>query len=247
MLNATLPGMPGSGVLTYEPLEGERHRHAGVEHAHPHEGPHTHPHDHEREQDHAHDHGDGHEHVHAGHGHSHGLVHDSIKRSREGIRAVVLSFAVLGVAAFTQTLIVALSGSIALLADLIHNFGDALTAVPLGTAFLLRSERAERGAGLFVVAAIFISACVAGVEAISRLIHPHAPDHLWALAAAGVIGYLGNYIAAKIRTRTGERIDSPRSSLTATTPAPTPTSLWRSSRQRQSSPSVCPSPTHSSA
>ena len=77
-----------------------------------------------------------------------------------------------------------LSGSVALLADLIHNFGDALTAVPLGIAFALRSERAERAAGLVVVAAIFVSACVAGAEAVSRLIHPDAPSHLGALAAA---------------------------------------------------------------
>jgi cation diffusion facilitator family transporter len=143
------------------------------------------------------------------HGHSHGLVHDSIKRSREGIQAVLISLGVLGVAAVVQTLIFALSGSVALLADLIHNFGDALTAVPVGIAFWLRSERAERAAGLFVVAAIFISACVAGVEAVSRLIEPMPPDHLWALAAAGAIGYLANYIAAKVRLRAGERLDSP--------------------------------------
>jgi cation diffusion facilitator family transporter len=148
-----------------------------------------------------------HEHPHD-HGHSHGLVHDSIKRSRAGVRAVLVSLGVLGLAAVAQTLIFALTGSVALLADLIHNFGDALTAVPLGIAFLLRSERAERAAGLFVVAAIFVSACVAGVEAVRRLIHPLAPDHLWALAAAGAIGYVGNHIAARVRTRAGRRLDS---------------------------------------
>jgi cation diffusion facilitator family transporter len=147
--------------------------------------------------------------VHGGHGHSHGLIDDSIKRSRAGVRAVLISLAILGAAAIAQTLIFALSGSVALLADLIHNFGDALTAVPLGIAFLLRSERAERTAGLFVVAAIFISACVAGVESVQRLIHPNPPDHLWALAAAGAIGYLGNYVAAQIRTRAGHRLRSP--------------------------------------
>src|SRR5690349_496843 len=98
------------------------------------------------------------------HGHSHGLVDDSIKRSREGIRAVLVSLGVLGLTAVAQTLIFALSGSVALLADLIHNFGDALTAVPLAIAFWLRSETAERRAGLFVVAAILISAGVAAVE-----------------------------------------------------------------------------------
>src|SRR5438552_9017737 len=153
--------MSEQAALVYEPLDGDRHRHAGdVEHAHPHRGPHTHdqPRQHE-------------------HGYSHGLVHDSIKRSREGVRAVSLSLAVLGVAAVAQTIVFIASGSIALLADLIHNFGDALTAVPLGIAFALRSQVAERRAGLAVVAAIFISACVVGVEAVQRLIHPSAPTH----------------------------------------------------------------------
>jgi cation diffusion facilitator family transporter len=154
-----------------------------------------------RVPDHDHDHGD--------HGHSHGLVDDSIKRSREGVRAVLVSLGVLGLAAAAQTLVYVLSGSVALLADLIHNFGDALTAVPLGVAFLLRSARAERGAGLFVVAAIFVSACVAGVEAVSRLIHRSPPDHLWALAAAGAAGYAGNFVAARVRTAAGARLDSP--------------------------------------
>ena len=140
--------------------------------------------------------------------HSHGLIHDSIKRSREGVRAVLASLGVLGATAVIQTVIFAASHSVALLADLIHNFGDALTAVPLGIAFLLRSERAERNAGLFVVLAIFVSACVAGVEAVDRLIHPSAPTSLGALAAAGVIGFLGNLLAARVRTRAGERLDS---------------------------------------
>jgi cation diffusion facilitator family transporter len=150
-----------------------------------------------------------HEHAPVGAPHSHGLVHASIKRSREGLHAVLLALAILAATAITQTLVFALSGSVALLADLIHNFGDALTAVPLGIAFLLRSERAERGAGLFVVAAIFVSACVAGVEAVVRLIHQNPPNHLWALAAAGAVGYAGNFIAARVRTRAGERLNSP--------------------------------------
>jgi divalent metal cation (Fe/Co/Zn/Cd) transporter len=116
---------------------------------------------------------------------------------------------VLGLAAVAQTIIFIASGSIALLADLIHNIGDASTAIPLGIAFLLRSERAERIAGLFVVAAIFISACVAGVEAVSRLIHPQTPTHLLALVAAGGIGYAANWIAAQIRTRAGRSLGSP--------------------------------------
>jgi cation diffusion facilitator family transporter len=149
-----------------------------------------------------------HSHEH-GHGHSHGLVDASIKRSREGVSAVALSLLVLGLAAAGQLAIFLASGSVALLADLIHNFGDASTAIPLGAAFLLRSARAERWAGLFVVAAIFVSACVAGVEAISRLIHPETPTHLVALAAAGLVGFAGNWLAAIIRTRAGQRLDSP--------------------------------------
>jgi cation diffusion facilitator family transporter len=145
----------------------------------------------------------------AGHAHSHGLVDPSIKRSRDGLRAVGISLAVLGLAALAQLAVFIASGSIALLADVVHNFGDAATAIPLGIAFLLRSERAERWAGLFVVAVIFASACVAGAEAVSRLIHPEAPSHLLALALAGLIGFLGNWIAAGIRTRAGRRLDSP--------------------------------------
>jgi cation diffusion facilitator family transporter len=136
-------------------------------------------------------------------------VDDSIKRSRAGVRAVLISLGVLGVTAVAQTFIFAASGSVALLADLIHNFGDALTAVPLGIAFALRSARAERWAGLAVVAAIFVSGCVAGFEAITRLIHPEAPEYLLALAAAGAIGFVGNHIAAQVRTRAGRRLDSP--------------------------------------
>src|SRR4051794_23633164 len=170
---------------------------------------HDHAHEHRYDGSRSHDHAHGHDHANAEHAHSHGLIHEAIKRSREGIRAVLLSLAVLGVTALAQTLIFALSGSVALLADLIHNFGDALTAVPLGIAFWLRSERAERGAGLFVVLVIFVSACVAGLEAVRRLVDPTPPDHLWVLAAAGAIGYLGNYIAAKVRLRAGERLNSP--------------------------------------
>ncbi len=185
-------------TVPYELIDGDRHRHdGGLTHSHRHDGPHTH-----EPAPHSHNH-DG------GHGHSHGLVDESIKRSREGLKAVGLSLAVLGVAAVAQLAIYLASGSVALLADLIHNFGDAGTAIPLGAAFLLRSAKAERIAGLFVVAAIFVSACVAGIESISRLIHPHTPTHLLALAAAGLIGFGGNWLAAGIRSRAGNRLDSP--------------------------------------
>jgi divalent metal cation (Fe/Co/Zn/Cd) transporter len=196
--------------------DANAHQHGRRRHSHPHAGRHRHltlvrfsepvaaPQAHE----------DGHPVLHSDHtdggepGHSHGLIDDSIKRSREGIRAASLSLAVLGLAAIAQTLVFLASGSIALLADLIHNFGDALTAVPLGIAFALRSQTAERRAGLAVVAAIFISACVAGVEAVGRLIHPSAPTHLAILALAGAIGYAGNFIAARIRLNAGRRLDS---------------------------------------
>jgi cation diffusion facilitator family transporter len=146
---------------------------------------------------------------HADHGHSHGLVDDSIKRSREGVRAVSLALLVLALTAAGQALIFVASGSVALLADLIHNVGDASTAIPLGVAFALRSARAERWAGLAVVAAIFASACVAGYQALDRLIDPQEVEALGALAGAGAIGFAGNWLAAAIRTRAGRRLDSP--------------------------------------
>ncbi len=122
---------------------------------------------------------------------------------------MALSLAVLGTTALVQALILATSGSVALLADLIHNIGDALTAIPLGIAFFLRSSRGEQIAGYFVVLAIFVSACVALVESIDRLLHPRELTHLWLLAAAGVVGFAGNELAARIRLRAGRRLDSP--------------------------------------
>ena len=150
-----------------------------------------------------------HDHEH-GHDHSHGpFVDPSIVRSRAGIRAVSLSLAVLTVTAAAQTAIYVLVLSVALLADLIHNFGDALTAIPLGLAFFFRSARGERWAGIAVVATIFVSAMVALVQTIFRFIHPHTLTHLWWLAAAGVIGFVGNEIAAHIRLGAGKRLNSP--------------------------------------
>jgi cation diffusion facilitator family transporter len=169
---------------------------------------HRHVFDHGHEDDHGqgpHRH-DPHESV---HGHSHGLVDRSVLRSRAGIRAVALSLGVLTVTAVIQSYMYARTLSVALLADLIHNFGDALTAVPLGLAFFLRSARGERLAGLFVVLTIFVSACVALSQAIERFIHPRDLTHLWWLAAAGVIGFVGNEIAAQIRTQAGRRLSSP--------------------------------------
>ncbi len=146
---------------------------------------------------------------HDGHGHSHGLVDESIARSRDGVRVVGLSLVVLLATALVQVVVFVATASVALLADLIHNFGDALTALPLGAAFLLRSRRAEHFAGYFVVGTIFVSACVAGGEAIFRLINPQPLSHLLALGAAGAVGFLGNEVAAVIRLRGGKRLDSP--------------------------------------
>jgi cation diffusion facilitator family transporter len=142
------------------------------------------------------------------HGHSHGLVDASIRRSRAGVRAVALALLVLALTAALQAVVFVGSGSVALLADLIHNAGDAATAVPLGIAFALRSERAERLAGLAVVAAIFASACVAGYDAVGRLIDPRPVGDLGALALAGALGCAGNGVAATIRDSAGRRLRS---------------------------------------
>ena len=130
-------------------------------------------------------------------------------RSRAGIRAVLWSLGILGLTALAQAAVFALTGSVALLADLIHNVGDAATAIPVGIAFWLRSFRAEKVAGLFVVLAIFVSACVALYATIQRFIDPEPLSNLGALAAAGVIGFAGNEIAAQVRLRAGRRLASP--------------------------------------
>jgi cation diffusion facilitator family transporter len=180
------------------------HRHGAHAHTHAHAGPHRHLRHPRRarplDSSHRHDHD---------RGHSHGLVDASIKRSQGGLRAVSASLGTLAATAAIQAAIYVATGSVALLADLIHNFGDALTAVPLAAAFLLRSARAERYAGLAVVFAIFVSACVAGVVAVEKIIDPHVPEHLLALGIAGAVGFAGNEIAAQIRLGAGRRLESP--------------------------------------
>jgi cation diffusion facilitator family transporter len=125
------------------------------------------------------------------------------------VRAVAWSLAILGATALLQAVVFAASRSVALLADLIHNGGDALTAIPLGIAFWLRSERAERWAGYAVVVTIFASATVAAAESLERLIHPRDLTHLPVLAIAGAIGFIGNEVAAQVRLRAGARLNSP--------------------------------------
>jgi divalent metal cation (Fe/Co/Zn/Cd) transporter len=185
------------------------HRHGRRVHEHPYVGAHRHLRLIRRsepvetdEHRHAHEHR-------VEHGQSHGLVDRSIVRSRAGVKAVSLSLGVLGAAALVQAGILVLTGSVALLADLIHNLGDALTAVPLALAFFLRSFRGEKLAGLAVVLAIFVSACAALYETIERLINPQDLSHLWVLAAAGVVGFVGNELAAQVRLRAGKRLSSP--------------------------------------
>lgn len=146
-------------------------------------------------------------------------VDSALEGSAQGIRAVKISLVALGITAALQLLVVAVSGSVALLADTIHNFSDALTAVPLWIAFALSRRpatrrytygygRAEDLAGLFVVAMIALSAVLAAYEAIRRLIDPAPIQNLGWVAAAGIIGFLGNEWVALFRIRVGRRIGS---------------------------------------
>jgi cation diffusion facilitator family transporter len=164
---------------------------------------------------HAHD---PHDHAHH-HGHAHGVVDPSIASSREGLWAVKWSFVGLGVTAMLQVLVYFASRSVALLADTIHNFADAATAIPLGIAFWLARRgptrrftyglgRVEDLAGIAVVATILVSAVAAAHEAIRRLIDPQPVTMLWAVALAGVIGFLGNEGVAVFRIRVGRKIGS---------------------------------------
>jgi cation diffusion facilitator family transporter len=155
-----------------------------------------------------------------GHSHDHaGRVDDALRDSAAGIRAVKISLVVLGITAAAQLAVVAVSDSVALFADTVHNFSDALTAVPLWIAFSVSRRAATRRytygfgrvedlAGLFVVAMIAISAVVAAVEAVRRLVDPVPLAHLGWIAAAGVVGFLGNEVVALYRIRVGNRIGS---------------------------------------
>jgi cation diffusion facilitator family transporter len=199
-----------------------------------HSASHRHDHTDHDHGDHAHDHAG---HDHGDHRHPGGLkgflqglfvphshdaadsVDDALEASRQGVRAVKISLGLLGVTALLQVVVVIISGSVALLADTIHNFSDALTAVPLWVAFVIGRRPASRRytygfgriedlAGLFIVAMIAISAVVAGVESVRRFIEPQPVSNLGWVLVAGVIGFAGNELVALYRIRVGRRIGS---------------------------------------
>src|SRR5215218_1822290 len=158
-------------------------------------------------------------HGHGGHDHSHGGVNPSLVASERGMWAVKWSFIGLFITALVQVVVVLLSGSVALLSDTIHNFGDAATAVPLGIAFALSRLGASRRfpfgygrvedlAGVVVVLIILFSAMVAGYQAIERLLNPQPIGLLWAVVAASVVGFIGNESVAVFRIRVGREIGS---------------------------------------
>lgn len=153
------------------------------------------------------------------HGHTHGLIDPSIATTAKGIWAVKWSFVILAATAAIQLVVVYFSASVALLADTIHNVADAGTAIPLWIAFALARRkptptftygygRVEDFAGIAIVLIILFSALVAGFEAIDRLIHPEPVVHLGWLAAAGLIGFVGNEAVAVFRIRVGRNINS---------------------------------------
>jgi cation diffusion facilitator family transporter len=153
------------------------------------------------------------------HGHTHGAVDPSILTTERGIWAVKWSFVGLMLTALFQIGIVWISGSVALLADTIHNFGDAATAIPLWIAFTLARwkpskrftygyGRVEDLAGVMIVLLILFSAIVAGYESINRFFNPRPMDYLWAVVVASVVGFLGNEVVAKFRMKVGKEIGS---------------------------------------
>src|SRR6266436_9585913 len=148
--------------------------------------------------DHPHDHGHDHS-----HGHTHGIVDPSLATSDRGLWAIKWSFLGLAATAVLQLVVVFISGSVGLLADTIHNLGDAATAIPLGIAFWFARKkpsarftfgygRVEDLAGVAIVLTILVSAIIAGYESIERLLHPQDISYLWAVMAASIIGFLGN-------------------------------------------------------
>jgi cation diffusion facilitator family transporter len=191
----------GEAMTAHSSHEGHEHHHGGEHDSHD-----------------SHDASDAHG-SHGAHGHTHGSVDPSISSNERGLWAVKWGFVGLFLTASLQLVVVFLSHSVALLADTIHNFGDAGTAIPLGIAFLFARRaatprftygfgRVEDLAGLAVVLTIFASAGVAFYQAINRLIHPHTVSHIGAIIGASIIGFLGNELVAVFRIRVGKEIGS---------------------------------------
>lgn len=201
--------------------------------------PQPHDHDHDHDQPSHHEHDGAHQHSHGPGGHSHptgikgflyGLfvphshdaadsIDDALEASTQGVRALKISLFLLLGTTILQFIVVLISGSVALLADTIHNFSDALTAVPLWIAFILGRRvatrrytygfgRAEDLAGLFIIAVVAASAVVAAWQSIERFFNPQPLQNLWWVAAAGLIGFAGNEAVAIYRIRVGQKIGS---------------------------------------
>ncbi|HAC65954.1 MAG TPA: cation transporter, partial [Cyanothece sp. UBA12306] len=158
-------------------------------------------------------------HHHGEHSHSHGIIDPEIISSERGIWAVKWSLVGLLITASLQAIVFWLSGSVALLADLIHNVGDAMTAIPLGIAFLISRRkptprfsygfaRLEDLAGVMIVVIVFLSAVITAYESVERFINPQPLHYLGGLAIAGLVGFIGNEIVAIFRLRVGKEINS---------------------------------------
>mgnify|MGYP001240543470 CR=1 FL=1 len=205
----------------------DNHTYPHHDHEHPHDHDHDHPHNHDHDHDHPHDH------KHPSgvlgliaqifhlHGHEHASLNadSAFTANQEGIRTVWLALAALGITSLLQVGIVALSGSVALLADTVHNIGDTLNSIPLLVAFYLARRaatrrytygfgRAEDVAGVFIVLSIAVSAGVVFWESIQKLLNPQPMQNVGWVAAAAVIGFLGNEMVALLQIRTGHRIGS---------------------------------------
>jgi cation diffusion facilitator family transporter len=194
------------------------------EHQHVHEDGHVHEDEHDHDHESGHDHGRGLPgrlpHVLRPHSHEPAdQVDAALEASAEGMRTLWISLAVLGAAALIQAAVTVMSGSVALLGDTLHNAADALTAVPLGIAFVLGRRppnrrytygygRAEDLAGIVIVVTIAASSALAAYEAVNRLLHPRHVSDLAAVAAAALVGFAGNELAARYRIRTGRKIGS---------------------------------------
>lgn len=208
--------------MSEQQVAHDGHEHSGHNHG---ESPSAHGHDHARdghgpEAAHGHDHSrDGHGPDGGAHGHTHGAIDPSLLSNNRGIWAIKVSFVGLALTAIFQVVVSLLSGSVALLADTIHNLGDAGTAIPLWIAFTLAKRppsrrftygfgRFEDLAGIAILLTMLASALFAGYESIRRIVEPQPVSYLWAVAAAAIVGFLGNEAVAIFRIQVGKEIGS---------------------------------------